>query len=332
MELTTVSQNHAVFHNGLEVIKHHHLKAGKPYDLEGIKFQTLPDLGKELCRFSTVNDVHFGETVCGLIDGSDIGPVFSVDEGATPYPEFMNRGAISEILAINPELVLVKGDLTSNGTQEEYQRFLEFYRGSFGERLFHIRGNHDTEHADVIKADVRVCVELPGVTVVTIDTVRPNSAGGTVYGLDMEWLDELARTTTQPLLVFSHHQIWNPATSYRSEDYFGIQPDDSEVFIDLVARRKSIRGCFAGHTHRNRVRFFPDTGDMPWVEVACVKDFPGTWAEYQVFEQGILQINHRISTPEALRWTDKTRAMYDGTYSDYAFGDLSDRCFLVTRS
>ena len=313
------------------MIKHHDLKAGNAYRIEGFSFQTLPDLGRELCRFSTVNDVHFGETVCGSMDGSDIGPVFSVAEGETPYHDFMNEGAITEIQAIDPALVLAKGDLTSEGTLEEYQRFLEFYRGAFGERLFHIRGNHDTARAEGIKADVKVCVELPGVTVVTIDTVRPNSAGGTVYGHELEWLDELARTTSQPLLVFSHHQIWNPATPYRSEDYFGIQPDDSELLIDLVARRKAIRGCFAGHTHRNRVRYFPETGDMPWVEVASVKDFPGTWAEYKVFEQGILQINHRVSTPEALRWTDMTRAMYDGTYAEYAFGNLSDRCFLVTR-
>lgn len=68
---------------------------------------------------------------------------------------------------------------------------------------------------------------------------------------------------------------------------------------------------------------------MPWVEVACVKDFPGSRAEYRVCEQGVLQIHHRISTPEALAWSEKTRAMYDGAYYDYAFGDLPDRCFVI---
>ena len=78
--------------------------------------------------------------------------------------------------------------------------------------------------------------------------------------------------------------------------------------------------------------YFSQTGDVPWVEVGCVKDFPGNWAEYQVREQGILQISHRIAAPDALAWSQKTRAMYNGTYFDYAFGSLADRCFVVTRT
>jgi hypothetical protein len=95
----------------------------------------------------------------------------------------------------------------------------------------------------------------------------------------------------------------------------------------VVARRPRIVGYFAGHTHRNRVRRFAATGDVPWVEVACVKDFPGAWAEYRVHEGGILQVFRRISAPEALAWSEKTRDLYGGLYGVYAFGELSDRCF-----
>ena len=65
------------------------------------------------------------------------------------------------------------------------------------------------------------------------------------------------------------------APAPRPDDYFGIHPDDSERLVDVVARHPAIVGYFAGHTHRNRVRRFAATGDRPWVEVACVKDFPG---------------------------------------------------------
>ena len=88
-------------------------------------------------------------------------------------------------------------------------------------------------------------------------------------------------------------------------------------------------GYFAGHTHRNRVRRFAATGEVPWVEVASVKDFPGSWAEYRVFEAGILQVHRRISSPEALDWTDRTRAMFGGLYPAYAFGALTDRCYAI---
>ena len=97
--------------------------------------------------------------------------------------------------------------------------------------------------------------------------------------------------------------------------------------MEIVARRPAIIGYFAGHTHRNRTRRFSQTGDVPWVEVACVKDFPGSWAEYRVFEGGILQVHRRISSPEALEWTERTRSMFGGMYEAYAFGQLDDRCF-----
>ena len=116
------------------------------------------------------------------------------------------------------------------------------------------------------------------------------------------------------MLVFGHHHAWNPDSSERPEAYFGINPDDSERLVEVVARRPRIVGYFAGHTHRNRVRRFSATGDVPWVEVACVKDFPGAWAEYRVFEGGILQVFRRISSPEALAWSEKTRDMYGGLY------------------
>ena len=77
------------------------------------------------------------------------------------------------------------------------------------------------------------------------------------------------------------------------------------------------------------MRRFEATGAVPWVEVACVKDYPGAWAEYRVHERGVLQIVHRISTPEALAWTEQTRGMFHGLYASYAFGELSDRCFVI---
>ena len=72
-----------------------------------------------------------------------------------------------------------------------------------------------------------------------------------------------------------------------------------------MARHPGILGYFAGHTHRNRVRHIRSTGDRPWVEVACVKDYPGTWAEYRVHERGVLQVHRRISTPAALAWSEQ---------------------------
>lgn len=178
-------------------------------------------------------------------------------------------------------------------------------------------------------ADAPVEVVLPGVRLALLDTAVAGRPGGAVRTEQLEWLDELAAGSDRPVLVFGHHPPWDPDSAERPADYFGINPDDSERLIEVVARRPRILGYFAGHTHRNRVRRFRATGAVPWVEVSATKDYPGGWAEYRVHEGGVLQVFRRISAPEALAWTERTRAMFGGMYPSYSFGGLDDRCLAI---
>ncbi|HZQ83234.1 MAG TPA: metallophosphoesterase [Acidimicrobiales bacterium] len=330
LELTTVSDDGAVFHDGDEVFVHDGLEPGREYELHGIAFRTLarPD-GERLATFATVNDVHFGETECGVIEGLEIGPIFTAAPGEPPYPETMNSAAIEEIAAIAPDCVVAKGDLTTHGTTQEFEQFLAHYQTSFGEKLAYVRGNHDGYYGETFASDAPFTVDLPGATLAVLDTVIPRETTGQVSAAQLEWLDELGSRADRPVLVFGHHHVWNPDSRQRVETYFGIKPDDSERLVDVFARRPALVGYFAGHTHRNRARRFSATGAVPWVEVACTKDFPGAWAEYRVFDGGVLQVHHRISRPDALAWTERTRAMFGGMYPGYSFGDLTDRCFAV---
>ena len=328
-ELTTVADDEAVIHDGMSVRRYDGLAPDTEHELDGFTFRTLPRFGERLATFATVNDVHFGETECGIIDGLDMGPVFTAAAGEDPYPEVMNRAAIAEMRALDPDVVLVKGDLTCNGTAEEYDMFRAAYEDAFAQRLIHVRGNHDGYHGETYAAEPMQRVDLPGVTIAMIDTTIPRHTPGQVTAEQAAWLDDLAASTDRPVLVFGHHHPWSPDSGQRPDNYFGIRPDDSERLVAVVARHPRILGYFAGHTHRNRVRHFSSTGARPWAEIACVKDYPGTWAEYRVFEGGVLQVHRRISTPEALSWTEQTRHMYADTYAKYALGDLSDRCFAM---
>ena len=330
MDLTTVADDEAVLHDGVVVHHHDGLAPDTAYDLDGHRFRTLPrPPGERLATVCTVNDVHFGEVECGILNGIDDHPIYSSPPGAEPYPEMMNRCAVAEIRAVGPDTVVVKGDLTAMGTRAEYQSFLNAYGPAFGDRLVHVRGNHDAYYGEDFASHAPVSVTLPGVTLAVLDTTIPGRESGGLSSDTLEWLDQLAAEADRPVLVFGHHHPWNPDSSERPETYFGINPDDSDRLVDVVARRPRIAGYFAGHTHRNRVRRFSAAGALPWVEVACVKDFPGAWAEYRVFEGGILQVFRRISTPEALAWSEKTRDMYGGLYEGYAFGRLDERCFAI---
>jgi Icc protein len=328
-ELTTVADDEAVIHDGATMRRYTDLKPDTPHDIDGFSFRTLPDLGERLAVIATVNDVHFGEEECGVINGLDVGPIFRSEPGADPYPEVMNRAAITEITALDADLVVVKGDLTCNGTDEEYAAFCAAYEPAFGDRLLHVRGNHDGYHGGTYAAAPTQRVDLPGVIVALLDTTDPGQTPGRVTAEQLEWLDDLAAGADRPVLLFGHHHVWSPDSTQRPGTYFGILPDPSERLVEVVTRHPGILGYFAGHTHRNRVRRIRATGDRPWVEVACVKDYPGTWAEYRVHERGVLQVHRRISTPEALAWSEQTRQMYAGTYADYALGSLEERCFAM---
>lgn len=328
-EVTTVGDDFAVVFWGDRWKQYDDLTPDTDHEFDGVTFRTLPrPAGERLSTITTVNDVHFGETICGFESTNPTGgPTFTSLPGEPPYPETMNGAAVEEMAAIDPDLVVAKGDLTDDGLDEEYAAFLRSYEGAFGDRLLHVRGNHDAYRGQRLAPEGAAVVELPGAIVVLLDTTVPAMPNGALDDEQLARLDEVASAADRPVLVFGHHHAWDPASNQRPATYYGIVPDWSEKLVGVAARRPRIAGYFAGHTHRNRARRFAATGPMPWVEVACVKDFPGAWAEYRIHEGGVLQVFHRIRRPDALAWTERTRGMFGGLYPTYAFGGIGDRCF-----
>lgn len=342
-EVTTRADDLVVLHRprhdarhgaGAEVRRLDGLPPDHDVTVEGMTLRTLPrPAGQLLCRVATVNDVHFGEVECGRIDDHPQGPIQRAAPGEPPYPEVMNRAAADEITQIDPAAVIVKGDLTRAGTVEEFVAFDQCWLRRFGDRLHVVRGNHDAYEGQQVYLGDQWIV-LDGVIVALMDTVIPEHTTGRLRPEQLQWLDDLAATADRPVLVMGHHQQWIPdphdAQPKRSDDYFGLHPDASDELATVIARRPRIVAYTAGHTHRHRVR--TTAGGAPSIEVGCVKDFPGTWAEYRVHEGGILQVVHRMSTPEALAWSERCRHLYADfgvDYATYAMGHLNDRCFEI---
>ena len=350
IDLTTVSDSSAVVHaTDRDGLVHVHRFDGLPQDattpvsftLDGalttVDVTTLPLPGGDLlAHVATVNDVHFGELVAGKIGDLTDGPLRHVAPGDEPYPEVMNRAAVAEIAAIQPDAVIVKGDLSLDGTEEEWAAFEDCYRAPFGDRLHVVRGNHDAyRHQDRYSGDQRI--DVPGLAVGLLDTAVPGASTGRITPDQIDWLDSLAADSDVPVMAMGHHQQWIPhrrdpeSGERRCDDYFGLHPDGSDLLDALCARRPSLVAYSAGHTHRHRRRTMRRSGATS-IEVGCTKDFPGTWCEYRVHEGGIMQVVHRISSPEALAWSESCRVLYSDfgvDYGAYALGSLSDRCFVL---
>jgi 3',5'-cyclic-AMP phosphodiesterase len=337
VEVTTVADDLVVLHTVADGVarpqRFDGLTPETEYELLGTSVRTLPRPdGALLCRFATVNDVHFGETEAGRIDDHRDGPIQRAEPGEPPYPETMNRAAVAEMTAIDPVAVFVKGDLSVDGTEDEWAGFEACYRPAFGDRLHVVRGNHDAYHGqDRYGGDA--WIELPGLTVGLLDTVIPRQTTGGLRPDQVLEIDDRLAATDGPVLLLGHHQQWIPhpdGSGERSDDYFGMHPDASDALDELCERHPHVIGYSAGHTHRHRVRPMQRSG-VPSIEIGCVKDFPGTWAEYRVYEAGVMQVVHRISSPEALAWSERCRFLYADfgvDYESYALGTLADRCFV----
>ncbi len=332
MDVTTVADDLVVLHEGTEAHRFTGLAPGTEHRFFDLPVRTLDrPRGALLCRFATVNDVHFGEIAAGQIDDLVEGPVQRAAPGADPYPEVMNYAAVAEMATIDPAVVIVKGDLSTEGTADEWAAFEECYRTAFGDRLRVVRGNHDAyQHQDAYAGDQ--WIELPGLVVALLDTVIPGESTGRITTEQIEWLDDRIGGTDRPVLVMGHHQQWiaGPGGS-RSDDYFGLHPDPSDALDDICVRHDAVVGYAAGHTHRHRVRPMTRSG-VASIEVGCTKDFPGTWAEYRVFDGGVMQVVHRMSSKAALEWSESCRHLYADfgiDYEAYALGSLADRCFVI---
>jgi predicted phosphodiesterase len=307
------------------------------YRIGGQKFKTLPrPQGRLLARFATVNDLHFGEQECGRIIGINLGePLFSLP-GETPYPQLMNEAAAEEIARIAPDAVLAKGDLTDCGTSEQFQQFIDTY-GRFADRLFIEPGNHDAKDTFTrsgLQTPRMQKVVLPGVILALIDTSIAGKPGGRLSSDVLTWLDDLGRTADRRILVFGHHPVFKPRAALLYGTHYLLNPRDSKKLLAVFAKHRNFCGYFSGHTHRNKVRFFKATRKVPFGEIGSTKEWPGNWAEYRVYEHGIMQIVWRISSPEALAWSERTRTQMlkrvNWLYQRFAMGKLQERCFVFT--
>lgn len=334
--------------SGLRQVTIDGLEPGTDYevDIHGNGHTALPDLvffpnevrtldsppGERICTIATVSDLHFGEEVCGLGPSGRETPVFRARDEDPPYWHYMNHAIVDEIAKAGVDAVVVKGDITGDGHAHEFESAREAF-----DRLpmpWHsVMGNHDRMQDGVDgfavlsqPDDPARAVDVDGVRLVLIDTVDPGRDGGTLPPDRRSALaDVLADGHGAPTLAFAHHYTSSPKK--RTKKAFGLSRPDSEALLTMLAAHPEVGGFFAGHTHRNRVRRFAETGAMPHGEVCATKDYPGAWASYRVHEGGYVQQVHRCGAPRALAWSHRAKDMYFGLYRAYAIGTLAERCF-----
>ena len=305
------------------------------------RVRTLPrPAGRAVARIAMTNDVHYGEDeagrleevrsrpwLAGLPGARSLAVGHSMPEGMPNHARLMNEAAVRDIAEYDPDLVVVKGDLTHSGRPEQFAEFQSVY-APFADRLLAFRGNHDAKLSDDGLAGRYFATSIQGVNVAVLDTVLPGHVGGAIDADQIDWLREYARSATQPVLVVGHHNLYMPRSGLGPGRtlFRGVNPEDSAALLEVFAAHDTIAGYFSGHTHRNLRNLGPR--GIPIVETASTKEFPGSWAAYDLYDGGFVQTLYQIRSPEALAWSVRTKQMFFGLTPLMNRGRAADRNFV----
>lgn len=298
-------------------------KSGRP--IGSLQFQTRSEMGDVTARFASISDVHLG------LDRFGVGRRYT-DHGPVPYAMRCARAAIAEATEWGAQLLIVKGDLTDRGREDEWLLAEELLADVAIPILF-TPGNHDvrsghdvTPHSGAARLGLPFGAvqihELDGVRLVIADTSRPSRGTGELARHAGEILE--AVDGTAPAFLAFHHNIQRTPVPWFWPP--GISSTNANPVTRALAEANPRTFLSSGHTHRNRAHWLGPNRSLPYTEVSSTSDYPGVWAGYEVSAAGIRQTVRRIASPSALEWTERTRRVLGGVWPRWSQGRLHDRC------
>jgi len=294
------------------------------------RFTTLsPPPGPPLYRLATLNDLHLGCAWFGPLGWmrEELAP------GQPPSSVRCAHAALADALDWGAERVVMRGDLVHTGDASEWAALATLVDEA-GVPVDLSLGNHETRirpwRVDLATGLSTLGVELdkpvrtiglPGTDLVLTDTAVSGHDDGAIDHVADELIAAAARAG-QPVTLMTHHNF------ERRRDAFslprGVSPRESRSFLDRLAAVAPASLVSSGHTHRHRRRMHLT---VPVVEVGSPKDYPGVWSGYVVHEGGVRQVVRRITDPDCMVWTERTRRSMGGIWGWWSSGSISDRCF-----
>lgn len=166
-----------------------------------------------------------------------------------------------------PDVVLVTGDCTDNGSPDEYARLRELLR-PLTMPVYVIPGNHDdrrqllavfgAQAPAALEGFVQYAVDGWPVRLIALDTNIPGQGGGALGAARLAWLEQrLAEAPDQPSLIFMHHPPF--ATGLTPFDQIGLAAEDAAGLGAIIARHPQVERIVAGHVHTTMLRRFHGT-------------------------------------------------------------------------
>lgn len=161
----------------------------------------------------------------------------------------LGENVVNEVNSLNPDLIVVSGDITDNGHLHEYMAARAFLDRFSAGRILVVPGNHDSRNAgymlfEEIFGTRYPSAEVGSVKVVGVDSTEPDLDDGHVGRLAYRIVeDELSGFDGVRMVVLHHHLIPIPGTG-RERNI----PSDSGDFLKLLSDLK-VHMVLCGHKH-----------------------------------------------------------------------------------
>ncbi|MFY9413201.1 MAG: metallophosphoesterase [Tepidanaerobacteraceae bacterium] len=196
--------------------------------------------------FLHLSDIHY------LIDYTKCNSFYAeIFKELTPPVEQI-RSLVKEVNVTDIDFVLISGDLTENGNDEDYKHLKMHLREIFGNiPIIVTLGNHDNikefnkgwlGSVGINESSYHVLVNEAGINIISLDSSSEKHPDGMITEADCDWLEEAIQDSkNEPTILLTHHHLLDSQFSMPKAQY-------PEKFIQLV-RDSNIIAVFNGHTH-----------------------------------------------------------------------------------
>jgi len=163
-------------------------------------------------------------------------------------PQHLER-AIAEVNELAPDLVVISGDLTTNGFKDEYVLAREYLNRVDCDAMVVIPGNHDSRnvgyvHFEELFGERNSVLRLRGVSIVAVDSSEPDLDNGQIGRGRYRWIEEqFADPADLRVFVLHHHLLPVPGTGRERN----IVHDAGDTLEAL--QRAGVDLVLAGHKH-----------------------------------------------------------------------------------
>lgn len=178
-----------------------------------------------------------------------IAQISDIHVGSNHYVSNLLNRAIYEINEIEPDAVVVSGDLTHEGFRQQYMAVKCYLENLECENVIVVPGNHDSKNVGYVHFEDTFgprnkVLYLPGVSIVALDSSQPDLAEGKLGRQNYRWMvEKFNKPDDFKIVVLHHHLLPLPGTG-RERNII----EDAGDFLELLVEQ-GIDLVLCGHKH-----------------------------------------------------------------------------------